>query len=230
MKGEVVRLEPGGGLEGVDIAFPALHGPFGEDGTVQGLLECFGLPYVGPGVLASAVCMDKLMFKQLMRNAGVRQADYRAVHVEQFRSDRDAVIERLAPLGFPAFVKPARLGSSIGVARVVGTAELSDALQVAFEHDEIAVVERGIDGLEIECAVIGNEQPFASHPGEVLFVSSEPGWFDYKTKFTSGAFNMAIPARVPEHVRQRIRELAVKIFLLTRCCGLARVDFLVDRE
>jgi D-alanine-D-alanine ligase len=230
MKGKVVLLEPGGGLDGVDVVFPALHGPFGEDGTVQGLLECIGLPYVGPDVLASAVCMDKLIFKELMKNAGVRQADYRAARVQQFRSDREALLERLASLGFPVFVKPARLGSSIGVARVASVEELAGALEIAFEHDEIAVVERAVNGLEVECGVIGNEGPLASKPGEVAFAAGDSGWFDYTTKFTPGAFNIIIPARVPEDMLQRIRELAVKIFLLTRCCGLSRVDLIVDGE
>jgi D-alanine-D-alanine ligase len=140
------------------------------------------------------------------------------------------VLERLGALGLPAFVKPARLGSSVGITRVATPEALSGALEVAFEHDAIAVAERNVGGLEVECGVIGNGQPVTSQPGEVRFVSSKSGWFDYETKFTPGAFNMMIPARVGEDVRQKIRELAAKIFNLTRCSGLARVDFFVDGQ
>jgi D-alanine-D-alanine ligase len=227
---KAVRLRPGRGLNDVDVVFPALHGPFGEDGTVQGLLECLDLPYVGPGVLASALCMDKLMFKHLMAHMGIDQADYRAVHVGQFRSDRDGVLERLAPLGLPAFVKPARLGSSFGVTRVASAEQLRRALEVAFEHDELAVVEAALSGPEIQCSLIGNEELLVSEPGEMALAASKSGWLDSQTKFTPGAFNLILPARVPEEVRKRIRELAVKIFKLTGCCGLARVDFLLDGE
>jgi D-alanine-D-alanine ligase len=228
--GEIVVLAPGSGLEGADVVFPMLHGAFGEDGTVQGLLECLDLPYVGAGVLASALCIDKLMFKELMARAGVPQTSYQAVRIEQFRSDLDGVLTDLTPLGFPAFVKPARLGSSFGVTRVGSTEELPAALDVAFEYDSLAIVEAAAGGLEIECSVIGNAQPFASQPGELVVLSSKSGWRDRETKFTRGSIRLIVPARVSEDVRRRIRQLAVSAFVRTRCRGLARVDFYVDGE
>jgi len=228
--GEIVLLAPGRGVEGADVVFPVLHGPFGEDGTVQGLLECLDTPYVGAGVLASAVCLDKLMFKELMTRAGVPQTDYRAVGIERFRSDPKGVLADLMPLGFPAFVKPARMGSSFGVTRVESSEELPAALDLAFEYDSLAIVEAAAGGLEIECSVIGNAEPWASQPGELVVISSKSGWRDRETKFTRGSIRLVVPARVSEDVQRRIRELAVSAFVRTRCRGLARVDFFVDGE
>ncbi len=145
--GREVPIVPGRGLEGADVVFPALHGPFGEDGTVQGLLECLDVAYVGAGVLASAVCMDKVMFKQLMRNNDVPQVDYRVAHAEQLSGKRRALLASIAELGVPVFVKPARLGSSVGISRVANEQELEPALEAAFEHDPLAVVEAAATGL-----------------------------------------------------------------------------------
>jgi D-alanine-D-alanine ligase len=228
--GATLALEPGRGVEGVDVVFPALHGPFGEDGTVQGLLECLGVPYVGAGVLASALCMDKVMFKQLMANAGIPQVEHRAVRVERFQSQRAATLESLAPLGLPVFVKPARLGSSVGIVRVESIQELSGALQTAFDHDPLAIVEAAAAGLEVECSVIGNGEPAASEPGEILLAAGEGGWYDYEAKYTPGGMELIVPARLPAHVRERIRELAIEVFRTTDCRGLARVDFFVEGE
>jgi D-alanine-D-alanine ligase len=228
--GERVTLEPGRGLEGVDVVFPALHGPFGEDGTVQGLLECLDVPYVGAGVAASAVCMDKVMFKNVMAQAGVPQVEFRAVHEQRFRSAREDSTEDLASLGLPVFVKPARLGSSVGIVRVAVAAELADALETAFEHDSVAIVEAAATGLEIECSVIGNDQPVASAPGEILLGAGESGWYDYEAKYTPGGMQLIVPARLPAHVREQVRELAVTAFLQTGCSGLARVDFFVNGD
>jgi D-alanine-D-alanine ligase len=228
--GEVLELAPGRGLHDVDVVFPALHGPFGEDGTVQGLLECLGIPYVGAGVLASALCMDKVMFKDLMALAGVPQVDYRAVTFERFGEDRAAVLAELEPLGLPVFVKPARLGSSVGIVRVQGRDEMEPALRTAFEHDSLAIVEAAAGGLEVECSVIGNGEPIASQPGEIMLAAGESGWYDYEAKYTPGGMELIVPARVPAHVRERVRELAVSTFKRTGCCGLARVDFFVSGE
>jgi D-alanine-D-alanine ligase len=228
--GEMVELVPGRGLHGVDVVFPALHGPFGEDGTVQGLLECLGVPYVGAGVLASALCMDKVMFKDLMALAGVPQVDYRAVRLEELERDPAAVLAALEPLGLPVFVKPARLGSSVGIVRVQHADELEDALRTAFEHDRLAIVEAGVRALEVECSVIGNGEPTASEPGEILLAGGESGWYDYEAKYTPGGMELIVPARVPAHVRERVRELAVYTFKRTGCCGLARVDFFIAGE
>ncbi len=228
--GEPISLSPGQGLAGYDVVFPVLHGPFGEDGTVQGLLECLDVAYVGAGVLASALCMHKVLFKEVMARAGIPQVDYRAVRAQEHRSDPLAVQRALAPLGLPMFVKPARLGSSVGIARVTATAELGVALDEAFEHDPLAIVEATAVGRELECSVIGNEEPVASEPGEILLAAGEGGWYDYEAKYSPGQMRLVVPARIPESARQRVRELAVAAFSLTGCSGLARVDFFVVGE
>jgi D-alanine-D-alanine ligase len=228
--GREVELRPGRGLAGADVVFPVLHGPFGEDGTVQGLLECLDVPYVGAGVLASALCMDKVAFKDVMANAGYPQVDYRAVRIEHFRHDRAAVERDLAGLGLPVFVKPARLGSSVGIARVRSASELGHALQLAFDHDSVAIVEAAATGLEVECSVIGNGEPIASEPGQILLAAGEDGWYDYEAKYTPGGMQLIVPARVAPSVRDRVRELALAAFTKAGCSGLARVDFFVNGE
>jgi D-alanine-D-alanine ligase len=225
--GHALSLTPGQGLEGADLVFPVLHGPFGEDGTVQGLLECLDVPYVGAGVLASALCMNKVLFKELMAHAGVPQVDYRAVHVERYHANQGAILGELSTLGLPVFVKPARLGSSVGIARVGSHEELGGALQTAFEHDPLAIVEAAASGLELECSVIGNGEPVASEPGEIV-ISSD--WYDYEAKYTPGGMELVVPARVPEQVRERVRELALETFVTAGCAGLARVDFFVEDD
>jgi D-alanine-D-alanine ligase len=226
--GEVVRVMPGDRLAGVDVVFPALHGPFGEDGTVQGLLECLDVPYVGAGVLASALCLDKPTFKALLGRAGVPQVAYRVVDEEQFRVDRTACLERLGQLGLPAFVKPARQGTSVGVTRAACPDDLGPALETALAYGPVAIVEAAASGLEIECAVIGNREPLVSQPGELLVFRSRSGWRDLPTKMTRGSIQLFVPARLPQTVRELIRALALRAFELTRCTGLARVDFFVD--
>ena len=216
--GAPVAIAPGGGLLGADVVFPVLHGPFGEDGTIQGLLEIADVPYVGAGVLASALCMDKVLFKELMARAGVPQVDYAALR----EGEPAEAIERL---GLPVFVKPARLGSSVGISKVSGPGELEGALAAAFEHDPLVIVEAMAHGLEVECSVIGNGRPVASQPGEIVLTSAE--WYDYEAKYTPGGMELVVPARVDEPVRERVRELAVEVFRLVDCAGLARVDFFV---
>jgi D-alanine-D-alanine ligase len=228
--GEPILLRPGAGFLGHDVVFPVLHGPFGEDGTVQGLLECLDVPYVGAGVLASAACMHKVVFKELMAQAGLPQVDYRAVSEAEHRSDPGAVQRSLAPLGFPIFVKPARLGSSVGIVRVTGEEQLGPALDTAFVHDSLAIVEAAAPGREVECSVIGNDAPVASEPGEILLAAGEDGWYDYEAKYTPGGMRLVVPARIPPHLRERVRELAVQAFVHSGCAGLARVDFFVVDE
>jgi D-alanine-D-alanine ligase len=225
-----VTLEPGRGLHGADVVFPVLHGPFGEDGTVQGLLECLDVPYVGAGVLASALCIDKVVFKELMAQAGIPQVDYRAVRVRDFMSDGAREMRALEPLGLPVFVKPARLGSSVGIVRVASPEQLPEALQTAFEHDPTAIVEAASTGLEVECSVLGNEDPIASQPGEILLAGGESGWYDYEAKYTPGGMELIVPPRLPAHVCERVRELAVQTFQRVGATGLARVDFFVEGE
>jgi D-alanine-D-alanine ligase len=229
LDGQALAVEPGRGLAGVDVVFPVLHGPFGEDGTVQGLLECLDVPYVGAGVLASALCMDKVLFKSVMARAGIPQVEHRAVELEQFRADPAAVLENLTQLGIPVFVKPARLGSSVGIVRVERREDLEPGLQTAFEHDPLVIVEADARGIEVECSVIGNGAPIPSEPGEIVLASGEGGWYDYEAKYTPGRMKLIVPARVPARVRNRVRELAVEAFVRTGCRGLARVDFFIDR-
>ncbi len=228
--GTPLTLTPGQGLTGADVVFPALHGPFGEDGTVQGLLECLDVPYVGAGVLASALCMDKVLFKELMGSAGVPQVDYRAVRLERYRANPQLALESIAQLALPVFVKPARLGSSVGIARVADPQALPAALDGAFGHDPLVIVEAAAGGIEVECSVIGNEQPIASEPGEILLASGEQGWYDFEAKYAPGGMELIVPARVGERVRARVQELALETFRRTGCCGLARVDFFVQGE
>jgi D-alanine-D-alanine ligase len=223
--GAPVVVEPGGGLLGADVAFPVLHGPYGEDGVVQGLLETLDIPYVGAGVLASAVCMDKLVFKDLMAQAGIPQVAYAGVVDADWKADRDGVLARLATLGLPVFVKPAALGSSVGIVKVKDAGELPAALDSALAHDPRAIVEAMSHGLEIECSVLGNTEPVASTPGEIVIESE---WYDYEAKYTPGGMELIVPARISEELREQVRALAVRTFLLAGCRGLARVDFFVE--
>lgn len=229
--GEPVTLTPGGGLLGCDVAFPVLHGPFGEDGTVQGLLECLDVAYVGSGVLASAACMDKVVAKELLARAGLPQVDYRAVRHAAWVADPDAALASLAALGLPVFVKPARLGSSVGIVRVASADSLAAALETAFAHDPLVIVEAAASGLEIECAVLGNDSPVASTPGEIVLAgaaAADGGWYDYEAKYTPGGMELVVPARIPEALAERVRALAVEAFAALGCAGLARADFFVD--
>jgi D-alanine-D-alanine ligase len=225
--GEPVSVSLGERLPEIDVVFPVLHGPFGEDGTVQGLLECLDVPYVGAGVLASALCMNKVLFKQLMAQLGIPQVEYRAVAEHDHRVDPAAVARHVAELGFPLFVKPARLGSSVGIARVGGPDELGPALATAFGHDALVIAEAYADGRELECSVIGNGDPLASEPGEILLAAGETAWYDYEAKYTPGGMSLSVPARIDPVLRERVRELAVETFTATGCSGLARVDFFV---
>ena len=213
-----VAVEPGGGLLGADVVFPVLHGPFGEDGTVQGLLEVADVPYVGAGVLASALCMDKVTFKDLMGHAGVPQVDYAGLREGDDRSE----LERL---GLPVFVKPSRLGSSVGISKVESAGDLDTALADAFRHDPLVIVEAMSDGLEIECSVIGNETPEASEPGQIVV---DADWYDYEAKYEPGGMELVVPAPIDPEVRERVRELATEVFTRVGCAGLARVDFFVE--
>jgi D-alanine-D-alanine ligase len=228
--GHPVALHPGQGLADFDVVFPVLHGRFGEDGTVQGLLECLDVPYVGAGVLASALCMDKVMFKDLMAHVGIPQVDYRAVREDDFAVNPEQVISDLAPLGLPVFVKPSRLGSSVGIARVSEPGELAPALESAFTYDSLAIVEAASTGIEVECSVLGNDDAIASEAGEIVLASGEAGWYDYEAKYTPGGMNLIVPARVADETREQIKTLAVEAFLRSGCAGLARVDFFVDGD
>ena len=219
-----VTLHPGGGLLDADVVFPVLHGPFGEDGTVQGMLEILDVAYVGAGVLASAVCMDKVVFKDLMGRAGLPQVDYALVRPAARAVDLDRI-------GLPCWVKPARLGSSVGIVRVGAADELGDALDTAFAHDARVIVEASAQGLEVECSVLGPESaPEASEPGEIVLAAGEASWYDYEAKYTPGGMELVVPARSGADARDRVRALAAEAFRLAGCSGLARADFFVEGE
>ncbi len=224
--GETLAVRPGEGLLGADAVFPVLHGPFGEDGTVQGLLELLDVPYVGAGVLASALCMDKVVFKEVLAAADVPQVAYAAVREPRWRSEPEAVGHELAVLGTPVFVKPARLGSSVGIAKVWSEAELGPALDEAFAHDALVIVEAFSSGIEVECSVMGHDAPEASLPGQIVLLGGD--WYDYAAKYGDGGMELRVPAGVPEAVREEVRRLAVDTFVRTGCSGLARVDFFVQ--
>jgi D-alanine-D-alanine ligase len=228
LDGETLSLRPGEGLAGADAAFPVLHGPFGEDGTVQGVLELLDVPYVGAGVLASSLCMDKVVFKEVMHAAGVPQVRSVGVRQARWREDPAAVRAELAELGTPIFVKPARLGSSVGIAKVWAEAEVDDALEGAFAHDSLVIAEAFSDGLEVECSVIGLDDPEASVPGEIVLAGAD--WYDYEAKYSPGGMELRVPARIPDSVADEVRRLAREAFLRVGCAGLARVDFFVEGD
>jgi D-alanine-D-alanine ligase len=202
----------------IDVVFPVLHGPFGEDGTVQGLLELAGIAYVGAGVAASALCMDKDLFKSVMRDKGIPVA----ASVTARRPYRDRIEN---PFGYPCVVKPARLGSSVGITVARTPQEFEHGVRLAFEHDEKILVEEFLDGVEVECSVLGNEQPIASLPGEIVPLTSE--WYDYEAKYAEGGMELLVPPRIPEEASRRVQELAVAAFAAADCEGMARVDFFV---
>jgi D-alanine-D-alanine ligase len=226
--GEALSLTPGGGLLSADAVFPVLHGPFGEDGTVQGLLELLDVAYVGAGVLASSLCMDKVVFKEVLAAADVPQVASLAVREHRWRTEPAVVRNELAVLGTPVFVKPARLGSSVGIAKAWGEADLDAALDGAFAHDSLVIAEAFSDGIEVECSVLGNSVPQASVPGEIVVLKGE--WYDYEAKYSDGGMELVVPARLPEVVREDVRRLAVDTFLRVGCSGLARVDFFVEGD
>ena len=203
-------------LAAVDVVLPVLHGPFGEDGTVQGLLELAGVPYVGPGVLASSLCMDKDVFKQVMRAQGIPVADHVAMRLG------DPVTN---PFGYPVFVKPARLGSSVGISKVREEAELEEAVALARRHDEKVLVEEFVEGTEIEVGVLGNlPTPTASLAGEV--VSNCADWYDYASKYDEGGSDLLIPPPgLSDAQVESAQQRAVQAFVATDCEGMARADF-----
>jgi D-alanine-D-alanine ligase len=225
--GAALALMPGAGLLGADVAFPVLHGPFGEDGTVQGLLELLDVPYVGAGVLASSLCMDKIVFKDVLAAAGVPQVGYAAVREPRWRRQPDVVRADLAPLGLPLFVKPARLGSSVGIAKVHSPDELGHALEAAFAHDGLVIAEAFSPGVEVECAVMGLAEAEASLPGQIVLLKGAE-WYDYEAKYAEGGVELRVPAGISPAAAEEVRRLAVETFLRVGCACLARVDFFVE--
>ena len=211
---------PAQALGAVDVALPILHGPFGEDGTVQGLLELANIPYVGAGVAASALCMDKDLFKAVLRDRGIPVARNATIRLG------DPVQN---PFGYPVFVKPARLGSSVGISKAHDEAELDAAVALARRHDEKVLVEEFVAGVEVECGVLGNLRPppVASVVGEIV---PHAEWYDYAAKYDEGGSDIVVPARIPDETAARVQELAVDSFIATECEGMARVDFFVRED
>ena len=210
----------------LDVVFPVLHGPYGEDGTVQGLLELANVPYVGAGVLASAVGMDKAAMKLVFAAKGLPICDYEVVLRRDWQHDERATLQTVVDrLGFPVFVKPANLGSSVGISKAKHVAELRTAIKLAGEFDRKVIVEAAVPkAREIEVAVLGNDEPDASVPGEII-PSGE--FYDYEAKYLNADSRDVIPAPLPERLTQEIRQLAVAAFKALDCAGMARVDFLL---
>jgi D-alanine-D-alanine ligase len=209
-------------LADVDVVLPILHGPFGEDGTVQGLLELAGVPYVGAGVAASAVCMDKDLAKAVLRARGIPVT--RSVTIRE----GDPIDH---PFEYPVFVKPARLGSSVGISKVRAAEELEPAVAVARRHDDKVLIEEHVDGIEVECGVLGNRNPIASLPGEIVAHGFDGAdWYDFSAKYDEGGMDLIVPPRIPADIVARVQEVSVDAFVATECEGMARVDCFVTRE
>ena len=212
----------------VDVIFPVVHGPYGEDGTLQGLLELANIPYVGAGVLASAVGMDKAIMKGIFRQAGLPVVDYMVLLRRRWESaPEEMLVEIEARFGYPCFVKPANLGSSVGVNKAHHRQELIRALDEAARYDRKLIVERAVDAREIEVSVLGNDEPEASVPGEVVPARE---FYDYRAKYLDERTRLIIPADLPSETTAEVRRLAILAFKAIDCAGLARVDFLIDRH
>jgi D-alanine-D-alanine ligase len=219
--GSEVPLWAGGGLLDVDVAFPVLHGPFGEDGTVQGLLECLDVPYAGPGVLAAAISIDKLTFKRFLAFHAIPQVDF-------CEAGEDGWREHVAAMGLPVWVKPARLGSSVGITKVASPERaLDEAVEAARAYDPRVIVEANGGGKEVECSVIGNDEPRTSLPGEIV---AHADWYDYEAKYSEGGMDLIVPARIGDEGIARVRELAARVFTAIDGSGLARCDFFVHDD
>jgi len=212
----------------VDVIFPVLHGTFGEDGTVQGLLELADIPYVGAGVLASAAGMDKDAMKRLFRDAGLPVVQWLLVLRSDWEQQPASLRRRIASeIGYPLFVKPANLGSSVGISKVHASRELDAAMDLAARYDRKIIVEKGLDAREIECSVLGNDHPEASVPGEVISVNE---FYDYEAKYLKEGSELVIPAKLSKKQTREVQALAVRAFRAIDCAGMARVDFLLDRQ
>lgn len=210
------------------VVLPLLHGANGEDGTVQGLCELLGVAYVGNGVLSAAITLDKEVSKRLLKQSGIEQAEYRCVRLEDWRQRAVRFMEEVEnEIGFPCYVKPASLGSSIGISRCEDAIQLRQGIETAFQYDSKLVIEEEIDGREIQVAVMGNERPLASLPGEFIHRSR---FFDFESKYLDKELVMSVPAAVPPEVTERVRAAALKAYRLHECSGLARVDFFLNKE
>jgi D-alanine-D-alanine ligase len=226
--GDLALVAEGGARREIDVVFPVLHGPFGEDGTIQGMLELAGVPYVGAGVLASAVGMDKAVQKALFAAAGLPVVRHEVVHERDWEEDREGVEARAASLGLPVFVKPATLGSSVGITKVRRPQDLAGAVEGALSYARKVLVEAAMEGArEIECAVLGNDDPVASVPGEVVPAGE---FYDYRAKYLEEGTRLEVPADLPPEVAEEVQRLAVAAFRAVDCAGMARVDFFLSGD
>ena len=216
------------GLASVDVVFPVLHGPYGEDGTIQGMLELAGVPYVGSGVLGSAAGMDKPTMKKIFAHHNLPQVRWVSMTSNQLKKNRKARIEEIEnSLGYPCFVKPANLGSSVGIRKAENAEELDDAVDEAARFDRRIIVEEGIDAREIEVSILGNEDPEVSVPGEIVIKQND--FYDYEAKYVEGGMELVAPAPIPEETAQEIRRIARMAFEAIDAAGMARVDFFLER-
>jgi D-alanine-D-alanine ligase len=216
------------GLGSVDVVFPVLHGPHGEDGTIQGMLELTGVPYVGSGVLGSALGMDKITMKKVFAHHGLPQVEWTGLTRKEWEGEPERQVEKIEDaLGYPCFVKPANLGSSLGIRRSGDAEELRAALDAAAELDRRIIVERGVDAREIEVSVLGNEDPELSIPGEI-FLQGE-GFYDYEAKYVEGGMELGAPAEIPAETADEVRRVARAAFEAVDAAGMARVDFFLER-
>ena len=229
---DIINLSPGtlepfivnGYRFGVDVVFPVLHGPNGEDGSVQGLLKILNLPFVGPSVLGSAVGMDKEVMKRLLLQAGIAVADYLVARHGEYPSFEEVK----DTLGMPVFIKPANMGSSVGISKVKDKSQYDDAIALAFQYDTKLIIEANVDGREIECAVLGNEHPQASVPGEVI---AKKDFYDYEAKYLDdNGYEIKIPADLDAETEKRVQDIALKTFKALECEGLSRVDVFLTKE
>jgi len=216
-------------LDAADVIFPVLHGPYGEDGTIQGMLQLAGVPYVGSGVLASSAGMDKVTMKKVFAFHGLPQVEWLGLTRKDWENDRTSQVKAIeAALGYPCFVKPSNLGSSVGINRATDARELASALDAAADLDRRIIVEQGVDAREIEVAVLGNEEAEVSAPGEIAI----PGhnFYDYEAKYTEGGMQLEVPARIPDETASELREIARIAYGAIDAAGMARVDFFLERD
>ncbi|WP_186428942.1 D-alanine--D-alanine ligase family protein [Clostridium sp. BSD9I1] len=212
----------------VDVVFPVMHGLYGEDGTIQGLCKLVGIPFVGPGVLSSSLCMDKVYTKYVLENFGIKQANYVVVTEYNYNKNKDELIENIeSKLGYDVFIKPSNSGSSVGITKAHNRQELISGLEEALKYDRKILVEEALNAREIEVAVLGNDEPQGAVPGEIIPAKE---FYDFEAKYQNEASKLLIPANLSDERLQEIKELAIKIYTLLDCQGMSRVDFLMDKE
>ena len=219
---------PPGLVADVDVVFPILHGPYGEDGTVQGMLEVVGVPYVGSGVLASAAAMDKITMKKIFAYHDLPQVEWLGLNRKKWQEDPQACVREIEnTLGYPVFVKPSNMGSSVGINKAADAGELRFAVDEAAAFDRRVIVERGVDARELEVSVLGNEEPEVSQPGEISVVGNE--FYDYEAKYAEGGMRLEVPARIPDETAVELGRVARTAYTAIDAAGMARVDFFLER-